>query len=136
MDLVRSWLAGIGGWVAAMWLTALLGRAGGDQGAFGSLFGRVLWLYLPLLVAYALIAGAAAGAHTRPHRENRVRHLVAVLPVPVLMILLATVLSAGGPAALSGLVMSVLFACAGTAAGWVGADLLWLRFTRDRDAYF
>lgn len=136
MDLARSWLASFAAYLVTMWGTSVLGRAGGDQAAYGSLLGRVLWLYLPLLVAYAIITGAAAGAHTRPRREKRIRHLVAVLPVPVATILLSTILGATGATQLSGLVLSVICAGVGTMAGWVGADLLWLWFTRDRQAYF
>jgi hypothetical protein len=136
MDLIRSWLAAIVGYVVAMWLTSLLGGMGGDQAAYSSLIGRVVWLYLPLLVAYAIIAGAAAGAHTRPRREQTVRHLIAVLPIPVLSILLSTVMSLAGYTALSGVVLSVVFSAVGAAGGWLGADLIWNWSTRDRDAYF
>lgn len=132
MDLVRSWLAAIGGYLLGMWLASLLARAGGDQGAYAGFLGRLLWLYLPLLVAYAVIGGAAAAAHTRPGRLRRGRHLVAVLPIPVAAIVLSTVMSAiSGVTGLGGVVLSIVFAVAGGAAGVVLADLAWLRFTRD-----
>lgn len=136
MDLIRSWLAAVVGYFAAMWLASLLGRLGGDQAAYSTLFGRVLWLYVPLLVAYAIIAGAAAGAHTRPQRERVVRHLVAVLPIPVLSILLSTVMSVAGYTEMSGIVLSVVFSAVGLVGGWLAADLIWRWFTRDHEAYF
>lgn len=138
MDLVRSWLAGIGGYLAGMFLASILGRMGGDQAAYAGFPGRLLWLYLPLLVAYAVVAGAAAAAHTRPRRWRRGRHLVAVLPVPVLAILLSTVMSAiSGLTGLGGVVLSVVFAVAGAAGGMVLADIAWLRLTRDEgERYF
>lgn len=134
MDLVRSWLAAIVAYFVAMWLSAVYGALG--AGSYDHFLSRVLWLYLPILVAYALIAAAAAAAHTRPHRGRTGRHLVAVLPIPVLSIVFSTVMSAAGYTAVSGIVLSVVFSAAGVVAGWLGADLIWQRFTEDREAYF
>lgn len=136
MDLIRSWLAAIVTWVLTMWITAIVGEAGGDQAAFGSFTGRLLWLYVPLMLAYLLIAGAASALHTRPHRGRRTRHLIAVLTVPVVTVVLSTVLGAVGHAAPSGLISSLVAAALGTVAGWLLADLVWGYVARDRAAYF
>lgn len=137
MDIVRSWLAAIGGYLVGMWLAAWLGRIGGDQAAYGTFFGRVLWLYLPLIVVFALIGGAASAAHTRPRRWERVRHLVAVLPIPVVAILLSTVMSlAGGGTEIGGVLLSILAGALGTACGILLTDLVWLLLARERESYF
>lgn len=136
MDLVRSWVAAAVAWVVGMWITSVIGYAGVAHDAYVNFLGRLLWLYVPLLVVYVLIAGVASAVHTRPRRRQRVRHLVAVLPVPVVTIVLSTVMGAIGPTETSGLVLSVAFSALGTVVGWLLADLAWSRVTEDRSAYF
>lgn len=136
MDLIKSWLAAIGVYAIGAYLTAQITISAALAGRLETFGEQVVWLYIPQFLLYVLIAGAAAGAHTRPGRLSTGRHLLAALPVPLLLVVGSEVLGAVNGSYPSGIVWSSVATLAGMVTGWQVADLLWRTATRETTSYF
>lgn len=122
LDLVRSWGVAAGAYLIGTFITARLAYHGGRLAQFDGWAGRIIWLYVPFLLLYVVIAAAGALVHAEPERSQPGRHAAATLVVPLATLVAAAVLGVVGDLTVAGLVISLVVGLVGTFAGWLLAD--------------
>jgi hypothetical protein len=118
MDLVKSWGAGLLVYVLGAFVSAAVAINAGAADQLNATDGALLWIALPTLLTFLLVAALADLVHAQASdRDRRGRRLLAVLTVPVLTIGLGLALDIARGSGTLAIVVSALASVAGTGLG-------------------
>ncbi|TXS56673.1 hypothetical protein [Streptomyces sp. t39] len=123
LALTKAWAAGIVVLLFTEYVqVTLVWEQFGTEDRTASFAGRLLLIHLPNALCVALAVWAAGRLHRPPYRHRTVRHLLAVLAVPLAAQALNLTLQ-GPELAAEGVLMSSAVLALGCVAGWA-ADRL------------
>ncbi|WP_067824708.1 hypothetical protein [Actinomadura kijaniata] len=123
MDIARSWLVALLVYLVGATVTATLGIGARvtEEDLTGG--GAIAWNGVPTALTFLLMTLLARAVHPEPARRRPVRHAVASLGAPVVLMLLGVVLGAVQQD-WSETAVSTVGALVGTGVGWALGMLL------------